>query len=221
MIQWVVMDILYIITVLGVILVSMMLHELMHGFIALKLGDDTARLLGRLSFNPLKHIDPFMTIMLPMLIVITNLLTGASMPIFGGAKPVPFNPANIKNEWGIALIAAAGPLVNLVIAFICYACIVLFGISPMGITGFVLGLAVQVNLAFFAFNIIPLPPLDGSRVLYVLAPDFVRKIMDTVERYGTFFVLMIVLLFNNALIIYMTTVIRGSIDIFSYIIGIR
>ena len=108
------MDIGYIAIVLGVILVSMMLHELMHGFIALKLGDDTAKMLGRLSFNPLKHVDPFMTVGLPLLIVISNMLTGASMPIFGGAKPVPFNPANIRNEWGVALVAAAGPLVNLV-----------------------------------------------------------------------------------------------------------
>lgn len=215
------MDVMYLVTVLGVILVSMMLHELMHGFIAFKLGDDTARLLGRLSFNPLKHVDPFMTIMLPMFIVITNGLTGASMPIFGGAKPVPFNPANIKSEWGVALIAAAGPLVNLVIAFICYASLLLLGISPQGLIGSILTTSVWVNLGFFAFNIIPFPPLDGSRVLYVLAPDFARKIMDMIEHYGTFFVLMVVLLFNNILMAYMTTVIRGILDAFAYIIGLR
>lgn len=214
------MDIMYLVTVLGVILVSMMLHELMHGFIAFKLGDDTARLLGRLSFNPLKHVDPFMTIMLPMFIVITNGLTGANMPIFGGAKPVPFNPANIRSEWGIALIAAAGPLVNLVIAFISFAALFVLG-SPQDLVGSILTASVWVNLGFFAFNIIPFPPLDGSRVLYVLAPDFARNIMDMIERYGTFFVLMIVLLFNNILIIYMTTVIRGALSVFSYIVGIR
>lgn len=219
MVQWRAMDIMYLVTVLGVILVSMMLHELMHGFIAFKLGDDTARLLGRLSFNPLKHVDPFMTIMLPMLIVITNGLTGASMPIFGGAKPVPFNPANIKNEWGVALIAAAGPLVNLVIAFISYASFFLLG-SPQDLVGSILATSVQVNLGFFVFNIIPFPPLDGSRVLYVLAPDFARKIMDMIERYGTFFVLMVVLLFNNVLMVYMTTVINGILDAFSHIISI-
>ena len=215
------MNILYIGTVLGVILVSMMLHELMHGFIAFKLGDDTARLLGRLSFNPLKHVDPFMTIMLPMFIVITNIVTGAKMPIFGGAKPVPFNPANIQSEWGVALIAAAGPLVNLVLAFVCYASLVLSGVPIDGLVGSVLKIAVSVNLGFFAFNIIPFPPLDGSRVLYVLAPDFVRQTMDMIERYGTIIVLMIVLLFNNILVIYMTTVIYGLIDVFNHIISIR
>ena len=221
MIQWRVMDIMYLVIVLGVILVSMMLHELMHGFIAFKLGDDTARLLGRLSFNPLKHVDPFMTIMLPVFIVVTNGLTGAHMPIFGGAKPVPFNPANIKSEWGVALIAAAGPLVNLVLAFICYAALMLSGVPPQSVIGTVLSAAVWVNLGFFAFNIIPFPPLDGSRVLYVLAPDFVRQIMDMIERYGTLIVLMIVLLFNNVLMLYMTTVIYGILDVFSRIISIR
>ena len=211
----------YLVIVLGVILVSMMLHELMHGFIAFKLGDDTARLLGRLSFNPLKHVDPFMTIMLPMFIVITNGLTGSSMPIFGGAKPVPFNPANIKSEWGVALIAAAGPLVNLVIAFICYAAFFLSGVTQQSLIGSTLTTAVLVNLGFFVFNIIPFPPLDGSRVLYVLAPDFARKIMDMIERYGTLLVLMIVLLFNNILMAYMTTVINGTLDVFSHIVSIR
>ena len=214
------MDIAYLATVLGVILVSMMLHELMHGFVALKLGDDTARLLGRLSFNPLKHVDPFMTIMIPVLIVVTNALTGANMPIFGGAKPVPFNPANIHNEWGVALIAAAGPLVNLVLAFVCYGMFVLGNVPPHTILGSILTASVWVNLGFFAFNIIPIPPLDGSRVLYALAPDFVRSIMDTVERYSMFLVFAIVLLFNNVLMVYMTTVINGILSLFARLLGV-
>lgn len=214
------MDIAYIVTVLGVILVSMMLHELMHGFVALKLGDDTARLLGRLSFNPLKHVDPVMTIMIPMLIVVTNVLTGANMPIFGGAKPVPFNPANIRNEWGVALIAAAGPMVNLVLAFISYGIFVYSGIGVDSVMGTILQASIWVNLGFFAFNIIPLPPLDGSRVLYALAPDFVRRIMETIERYGVFLVFAIVLLFNNLLFAYMGAVIRGVITGFSYVLGV-
>lgn len=214
------MDIAYIVTVLGVILVSMMLHELMHGFVALKLGDDTARLLGRLSFNPLKHVDPVMTIMIPMLIVITNVLTGANMPIFGGAKPVPFNPANIRSEWGVALIAAAGPMVNLVLAFISYGIFVYSGTGVDSIMGTILQAAIWVNLGFFAFNIIPLPPLDGSRILYALAPDFVRRIMEIIERYGVFFVFAIVLLFNNLLFTYMEAVIRWVIIGFSYVLGV-
>lgn len=214
------MDISYIVMVLGVILVSMMLHELMHGFIALKLGDDTARLLGRLSFNPLKHVDPVMTIMIPMLIVVTNVLTGANTPIFGGAKPVPFNPANIRNEWGVALIAISGPLVNLVLAFIAFGIWVYSGVGTDTFMGVLLQIAVWVNLGFFAFNIIPLPPLDGSRVLYALAPDFIRQIMEMIERYGVFLVFAIVLLFNNLLFEYMNTVIQWMITGFSYVLGI-
>lgn len=215
------MDIGYIVTVLGVILVSMMLHELMHGFVALKLGDETARLLGRLTFNPLKHVDPIMTIGLPLLIVITNALTGASTPVFGGAKPVPFNPANIRHdEWGVALMAIAGPLTNFVIAFVCFATLAFSNIPTETVFGMILKTAVWVNLGFFAFNILPIPPLDGSRFMYALAPDFARKAMDIIEQYGVFLVFALVMVFNDIISMYMMTVINGCIQLFSRIIGI-
>lgn len=213
------MEIVYLVTVLGVILVSMMLHELAHGFIALKLGDETARLLGRLSFNPLKHIDPYMTIGLPMMIVALNLLTGANMPVFGGAKPVPVNSSNLRNEWSMALVAVAGPLVNLVLAFLFFAMLIGFNVAPQSLMGIVLFTAVKVNLGFFAFNIIPIPPLDGSRVLYALAPDFVREIMDMIERYGTMLILMVVLLFNHAIMLYMSGAINAILTMFARILG--
>lgn len=213
------MEIVYLVTVLGVILVSMMLHELAHGFIALKLGDETARLLGRLSFNPLKHIDPYMTIGLPMMIVILNLLTGANMPVFGGAKPVPVNSSNLRSEWSMALVATAGPLVNLVLAFLFFAALIGFNVAPQSLMGIVLFTAVKVNLGFFAFNIIPIPPLDGSRVLYALAPDFVREIMDMIERYGTMLILMVVLLFNQAIMLYMSNAINAIVTMFARILG--
>jgi Zn-dependent protease len=178
------MDFGYIVTVLGIILVSMMLHELMHGFVALKLGDETARLLGRLTFNPLKHIDPIMTIALPLLIIVTNAMTGAQTPVFGGAKPVPFNPANIRHdEWGVALMALAGPLTNFGIAFIAFLIVALGGIAPETALGTVLTTTVWVNLGFFVFNILPIPPLDGSRFMYAIAPDFVKKVMDVIHHY--------------------------------------
>ena len=111
------MDFGNVIAVLVIIFVSMTLHELMHGIVAYRLGDDTARLMGRLTLNPFRHIDPIMTIALPVMIIFTNALTGASMPVFGGAKPVPFNPENLKyGEWGIAMVAASGPLVNLLLS---------------------------------------------------------------------------------------------------------
>ena len=197
----------------------MMLHELAHGFIALRLGDETAQLLGRLSFNPLKHIDPYMTIGLPMTIVVLNLLTGANMPIFGGAKPVPVNSSNLRSEWSMALVAIAGPLVNLVLAFLFFAILIGLNIAPHSLIGIVLFTAVKVNLGFFAFNIIPIPPLDGSRVLYALAPDFIREIMDMIERYGTMLILMIVLLFNQAVILYMSNAINAIVTMFARILG--
>lgn len=214
------MDIGQIVTVLGVILVSMMLHELMHGFVALKLGDHTARLLGRLSFNPFKHIDPFLTVFLPLMIVITNGVSGANLPIFGGAKPVPVNPANIRSEWSMALIAVAGPLVNLVLAFVSYG--IIAAIHPGSLSGVttVLATSVAVNLGFFAFNILPIPPLDGSRVLYALAPDFVRKGMETIERFGAVFVFALVLLFNDVLFQYMSGIIGLITAAFAQFFGI-
>jgi len=215
------MDIAQIVTVLGVILVSMMLHELAHGFVALKLGDETARLLGRLSFNPLKHVDPFLTVMLPLLIVVTNSLAGANMPIFGGAKPVPINPNNVRSEWGVALIAISGPLINLVLAFISYGLFILGGGASSTAIGAVLSTSVVVNLGFFAFNILPIPPLDGSRVLYALAPEIVRKGMDAIERYGAVFVFAIVLLFNDVLFQYMALLINAILAIFAGIFGIQ
>lgn len=215
------MDIGYILTVIGVIFFSMTLHEVMHGLVAYWLGDETAHLSGRLTLNPLKHIDPFLTLGLPLLILMTNALTGVSTPIFGGAKPVPFNPARINHdEWGIALMAIAGPLTNLALAFISFSILVLIGGHTAGVAGMIAQTSVLVNLGFFAFNILPLPPLDGSRVMYALAPDFVRKSMDTIERYGLIFVFMIVMLSGSLLSTYMLACIDVCLKAFSVIFGV-
>lgn len=214
------MNIEQIVIVLGIILLSMMLHELAHGFVALKLGDETARLLGRLSFNPLRHVDPFLTVLLPLMIVITNGMSGTNLPIFGGAKPVPVNPLNIRNEWGMALIAASGPLVNLVLAFLSFGIWVTLQPQSTDLLATILQTSVAVNLGFFAFNILPIPPLDGSRVMYALAPDFVQKGMDVVEQYGPTFVFIIILLFNDLLFQYMAGMIGGIAAIFATIFGI-
>jgi Zn-dependent protease len=214
------MDIGYILTVLGVIFVSMTLHEVMHGLVAYRLGDDTAHLMGRLTLNPLKHIDPFMTVMLPLLIIITNAMTGTNTPVFGGAKPVPFNPARIaREEWGIALMAIAGPLTNVLLAFLSFAILVFIGDST-GVLGQIALTSVWVNLGFFAFNILPIPPLDGSRVMYALAPDFVREAMDAIERYGIIFVFVVVMFANSLLHTYMSNVITWCIALFSRIFGV-
>lgn len=180
---------LHIVIVLGTIFISMTLHEVMHGLMALKLGDTTAKDQGRLTLNPLHHIDPFLTIILPIMLAV---LGG---PIFGGAKPVPFNPARVKwDEWGAALVALAGPLTNFVLAFVLYGIWVIIG-SPAEFTlvGNILLTAVLVNLGFFVFNMLPIPPLDGSRVLYAVAPDFVRRGMEAFEQFGIVIVFAVVM----------------------------
>ena len=208
-------------TVIGVIFFSMTLHEVMHGLVAYRLGDETARLLGRLTLNPIKHIDPFLTLGLPLLILLTNALTGVHTPVFGGAKPVPFNPARIDHdEWGIALMAIAGPLTNLVLAFLSFGILVVIGGRDAGAAGMIAETSVFVNLGFFAFNILPLPPLDGSRVMYALAPDFVRKYMDAIERYGLIFVFMIVMLSGSLLSSYMSACITFFVRVFSAVFGV-
>ena len=211
------MDFGYILVVLIAIFVSMTLHELMHGVIAYWLGDNTARLMGRLTLNPLKHIDPVMTIALPLVIIITNVTTGASMPVFGGAKPVPFNPANVKyGEWGVALLALGGPLVNFFLAFVTYIVAVLANFEGVWLQ--TANTIIMVNLGFFAFNILPIPPLDGSRVWYALAPDFVRNLFDAIERYGVFLVYAIVLVASPVLFSYMNAVISGCVRLFSLLV---
>jgi Zn-dependent protease len=206
-------DIGYIALALGVILVSMTLHEAMHGFMAYWLGDDTAKAQGRLTLNPIKHIDPFLTIILP---VILAILGG---PIFGGARPVPFNPARVRwDEWGAALIAFVGPLTNLIIAFLCFGVWMLLGASPEGM-GAALQVAVMVNLGFFIFNILPIPPLDGSRVVYALAPEFVRRAMEAIEQFGILLVFAIVMIASSEIGMFMRGAIETILSVFFFIFG--
>jgi Zn-dependent protease len=208
------MDIGYIAIVIGVVLLSMTLHEAMHAFMGYWLGDDTAKLQGRLTLNPIKHIDPFLTILLPVMLAIVG------GPIFGGAKPVPFNPDRVRyDEWGAALVAVAGPLTNLLIAFVTYGVYVLVGGIDAGLLGQVLIIAVTVNLGFFVFNMLPIPPLDGSRVLYALAPEFIRRGMEAIERLGIFVIFAIVLVASPVIGAFMGTSIDFFIDIFAQIFG--
>ena len=208
------MDIQYIAIVLGVILFSMTLHEAMHGFMAYWLGDDTAKLEGRLTLNPIKHIDPFLTILLPL------VLARSGAPVFGGAKPVPFNPNRVKyDEWGAALVALAGPLTNLIIAFVFFALFVLLGMPGEGLIKDILIVGVGVNLGFFVFNMLPIPPLDGSRVLYALAPDFFRKGMEVVEQYGLIMIFAIVMLASPLIGSYMGGAINAILHLFYAIFG--
>lgn len=202
-------DILYVAGVIAIILVSMTFHELAHGLIAHRLGDDTAKLLGRLSLNPLRHVDPFMTILLPVALAL------AGLPIFGGAKPVPVTTTRLKyGEWGMALVAIAGPLTNLLFAFIAYLCYA--WILPVSWVYMV----VMVNLGFFVFNMLPLPPLDGSRVLYAVAPEAVRRGMEWIESYGIVLVFIVVLLLNQLLGVFMLRSMVVLLELFRSFVAI-
>lgn len=208
-------DVTYIAVVIGVVLVSMTLHEAMHGFMAYFLGDDTAKLQGRLTLNPIKHIDPFLTLLLPVMLA----LIGA--PVFGGAKPVPFNPARVRyEEWGSALVAVAGPLTNLLLAFVLFGIYAVIGAPESGLPALILMTGVMVNLGFFIFNIIPIPPLDGSRVLYALAPDFVRRGMEMMEQFGLIFIFAIVLLASSLIGSFMLAAISFFLAVFGQIFGV-
>ncbi|MDO4774137.1 MAG: site-2 protease family protein [Candidatus Saccharibacteria bacterium] len=200
-----------------IILLSMTLHEAMHAFMSYALGDDTAKAQGRLTLNPLKHIDPFMTILLPLVMAV------AGGPIFGGAKPVPFNPQRVRyGEWGVALVALAGPLTNLLIAFIAFGVgvIVTSSFTQSSMVSEVLFLVVRVNLGFFAFNMLPIPPLDGSRVLYALAPESVRRGMEWIEQYGVMLVFALVLIGSNLIGQIMQTIISAIVAAFRVVFGV-
>lgn len=208
------MDILiYVLIVVGTILVSMTLHEAMHAFVGYWLGDDTAQREGRLTLNPIKHIDPFLTILLPLGLAV------AGLPIFGGAKPVPFRPDRLRgDEWGAALVAIAGPLTNFVLAFIGFGIWALTGAPSEGtIFGQVLTTFIFVNLGFFVFNILPIPPLDGSRVIYALAPEFVRTGMRMIEQFGIIFIFIIVLLAAQPLGAFMSGAIEAILSLFNLV----
>lgn len=178
---------LYVVSVIISIIISLTVHEFMHAYTGHLLGDDTASEAGRISFNPLDHIDPFTTVILP---IITILIFG--IPILA-AKPVPFSPERLKfDEFGSALVSAAGPLSNLALAFIgaLLAQVVTAGTT---IESF-LSVFVVLNVAVFVFNLIPIPPLDGSRVLYAFAPDSIRRLFDQIEPIGIFIIFALVLM---------------------------
>ena len=166
------------VVIFGSLILSAVLHEVMHGMTALYLGDDTAKLMGRLTLNPIKHIDPFATILLPLMLVL------AGLPPLAAAKPVPFNPNRVKyDEYGAALVGIMGPLTNLFLAMVAGFWI-RFIIGFEGIPYEIMFTFMIVNLSLFVFNLIPFPPLDGSRVLYAFAPEPVQKFMRSIEQFG-------------------------------------
>jgi Zn-dependent protease len=176
-------DGLSVVTIILTLIISITIHEAVHAYVGYFLGDDTAKLEGRISLNPFRHIDLFSTIILP---VITFLIF--KIPLLA-AKPVPFNPNRVRyGEFGSAMIAVAGPVSNLLLATFAAGVLALFkgGLSVDLIQ--VLVIFMVVNIGLFVFNMIPIPPLDGSRLLYAFAPETVQRFMGALENFGVFLI---------------------------------
>lgn len=183
-----------------VLLFSVVAHEVAHGYAALKQGDDTALMLGRLTFNPLKHIDPFMTILFPLFMML------AHQPVLGGAKPVPVNPRKYRRfKRGDIIVSLAGIATNIVLAAICTVLIVLIGFIPLtpstaetqALLQAMMGWGIVVNLGLAAFNLLPVPPLDGSHVMkYILPPGWALGY----QRIGFFGIVILLLLLRTPIL---------------------
>lgn len=180
---------------LVVLLFSAILHEISHGFSAKLQGDNTAEIAGRLTLNPLPHLDLFGSIILPLILALPALF-GAPVFIIGWAKPVPFNPNNLRNKrWGTAWVALAGPLTNFFIAIffgVALRASYLFSGLPLTFNIFLM-VIIWINLLLAVFNLIPIPPLDGSKLLFSLFPLSWAKTEIWFERYG--FVLLLFFVF--------------------------
>ncbi len=170
---------------LAVLLMSVVIHEVSHGIVALWQGDPTAKMMGRLTLNPIKHLDIWGSIAVPLMLFV---FSGGNF-LFGWAKPVPYNPYNLRNQkWGAAMVGAAGPISNFLLATV-------FGIALRFFPGtsdlpFVQNLfqlfiiIVMLNILLGVFNLVPIPPLDGSKLLFSVLPPHMSHIKITLERYG-------------------------------------
>ena len=193
------------------LLYSVIFHELAHGWVAYKMGDPTAKMLGRLTLNPLKHLDPLGTLLL--------LIIG-----FGWAKPVPVNLGNIpinKRRKGIILVSAAGITANIICAFIALLLLQLLAPGRDEIMYKILNLLAYINILLAAFNLIPIPPLDGSKILMGFAPESVNRVLYQIEPFGIFIVIGLLYLgFLNPVIEVLQDVIVNFISLILHAIGV-
>lgn len=179
-----------------ILVFSAILHEIAHGYVAERFGDPTARLMGRLTLNPKNHIDPFMSIILPLMLIISG-----SPIIFGGAKPVPVDPFNLRDgRKDIALVSLAGPATNMIIALVAsliawifYPGMSLDLINNSSIVGFIIGTIIRLNVLLTIFNLIPIPPLDGSKVFSLLLPEKTANSYLSFGSIGTFVILFLLI----------------------------
>ena len=176
-----------------ILIVSIMAHEVSHGAMAYYFGDPTAKNQGRLTLNPLKHIDPFGSVILPLVLYFTG-----SDFLFGWAKPVPYNPYNLRNRrLGEFCVAIAGIITNFLIAII-FAVIIRFSfalsLSPSVVD--LMAYIILLNITLGVFNLVPVPPLDGSKILFTLFPYRFERQLLILEKYGIYFLLIIIIFFG-------------------------
>jgi Zn-dependent protease len=205
------------------VILAITLHEAAHGYVAMRLGDLTAYAAGRVTLNPIRHIDPVGTVAFPLAILALTKLLGSGGILFGWAKPVPVNFANLRGpRSGMFWVAAAGPLSNLVMALL-WAIAVKIGLSmpesyfalPLALMG---AAGVFVNVVFMVLNLLPLPPLDGGRILVSLLPHRMGHAVSAVEPYG--FLILIALLVSGMLGVVLWPMIGMTISLIATAFGV-
>ena len=169
-----------------ILIFSIVIHEIAHGAMANRLGDPTAKLQGRLTLNPIPHIDLFGSIILPGLL----LLSGSSI-LFGWAKPVPYNPYNLQGKWAELKVAIVGPISNIILAML-FGLLIRSDLVLQPELGGLLTYGVYINCALAIFNLVPIPPLDGSKILFELFPGLGGDLRQKLEQFGPFALLLFV-----------------------------
>lgn len=206
-------DVITVVFFLISLLPAIVLHELSHGIVADRMGDHTPRLAGRLTLNPVRHIDPFGTILLPGLLLLPTLFGRGSGVVFGYAKPMPINPANLKDpDRQTMWIALAGPLTNLALAVLGALAFRLTGVEG-GRLSFFFVVFVSVNVLLAVFNVLPIPPLDGSKVVARFLPPRAREIYRSMDQYGVLFLLLIFFLFPGVIDSFINPIVFGLFDL--------